>query len=95
MDSDDPEGTQPRATPLQKSNLKSPVVKDVEKLRNNGSANKDIIDRLIESDGFTINNTETNPKISVNSNITLAPNNITNQASNFNTLPPVKHSRTH
>ena len=90
MESDDPEGTPPRATPPQKSNLKSPVAKEVEKLRNNGLADKDIIDKLIESDEFTINNTETIPKKSVNPNITLAPNNITNRAFNFNTPPPVK-----
>ena len=53
-------------------------------------ADKDIIDRLIESDGFTINNKETNPKKLVNPNITPAPNSIINQASNFNTPPPVK-----
>ena len=90
MDSDDPEGTSPPATPLQKSNLKSPVTKEMEKLRNNGLADKDIIDMLIESDGFTISNTESIPKKSVNSNIALAPNNIMNQVSNFNTPPPVK-----
>ena len=48
MESDDPEGTPPQATPPQKSKLKSPVAKEVEKLRN--LADKDIIDRLIESD---------------------------------------------
>ena len=80
----------PRATPPQKSNLKSPVAKEVEKLRKNGLADKDIIDKLIESDEFTINNTETIPKKSVNLNITLTPNNITNRAFNFNTPPPVK-----
>ena len=53
-------------------------------------ADKDTIDKLIESDGFTINNAETIPKKSENPNITLAPNNITNQASNFNPPPPVK-----
>ena len=90
MESDDPEGTPPRATPPHKSNLKSPVAKEVEKLRNNGLADKDILDKLIESDGFAINNAETIPKKSVNPNITPAPNNITNQASNFNSPPPVK-----
>ena len=50
MESDDPEGTPPRATPPQK--LKIPVAKEVEKLRNNGLADEDIIDKLIESDGF-------------------------------------------
>ena len=88
MESDDPKGTPPRATPPQKSNLKSPVAKEMEKLRNNGFADKDVIDKLIESDGFTINNTETIPKKSVNPKLTLAPNNITNLASNFNTPPP-------
>ena len=43
-----------------------------------------------ESDGFTTNNTETVPKILVNPNITLAHNNSTDQALNFNTQPPVK-----
>ena len=90
MESDDPEGPLPRATPPKKSNLKSPVAKEVEKLRNNGLADKDIIDKLIESDGFTISNTETIPKKSVNPNITLAPDDTTNQASNFNIRPPVK-----
>ena len=42
------------------------------------------------SDEFTISNTESIRKKSVNPNITLAPNNKTNQASNFNTPPPVK-----
>ena len=88
MESDDQKGTPPRATPPQKSNLKSPVAKEMEKLRNNGFADKDVIDKLIESDGFTINNTETIPKKSVNPKLTLAPNNITNLASNFNTPPP-------
>ena len=59
MESDDPERTPLRVAPPQKSNLKSPVAKEVEKLRNNGHTDKDIIDKLIESDGFTTNNTET------------------------------------
>ena len=91
MESDDPERTPPRATPPQKSNLKSPVTKEVEKLRNNGHTDKDIIDKLIESDGFTINNIETISKKSVKPTITLTPNNLTNQAPNLNIPPPVKH----
>ena len=47
MESDVPEGTPSRVTPLQKSNLKSPVAKEVEKLRNNGLADKDIIDKSL------------------------------------------------
>ena len=42
----------------------------MEKLRNNGLADKDITDRLIESDGFTINNEQIIPKQLVNPNIT-------------------------
>ena len=90
MESDYLEGTPPRTTPPQKSKLKSPVAKEVEKLRNNGLADKDIIDKLIESDGFTLNNKETNSKKWVNPNITPAPNSIINEACNFSTLPPVK-----
>ena len=58
MESDDPEMTPPRAAPPRKLNLKSPVAKRVEKVRNNGHTDKDIIDKLIESDGIAINNTE-------------------------------------
>ena len=90
MESDDPEGTPPRATPPRESKLKSLVAKEVEKLRNNGLSDKDIIDRLIESDGFTLNNKETNSKKRVNPNIIPAPNSIINQVCNFNTPPPVK-----
>ena len=96
MESDDPEGTPPRATPPQESKLKSLVAKEVEKLRNNGLSDKDIIDRLIESDGFTLNNKETNSKKRVNPNIIPAPNSIINQVCNFNNPPPVKtYSRTY
>ena len=58
MESDDPERSPPRAAPPQRSNLKSPVAKEVKKLRNNRHTDKDIIEKLIESDRFTINNTD-------------------------------------
>ena len=89
MESDYPEGTPPRTTPPQKSKLKSPVAKEVEKLRNNELADKDIIDKL-ESDGFMLNNKETNSKKWVNPNITPAPISIINHDCNFSTPPPVK-----
>ena len=85
----DPERTPPRASPPQKSNLKSQVAKEVEKLRNNEHTDKDIKDKLIESDGSTINNTETISKISIRSTITLAPNSLTNHALSLKALTPV------
>ena len=85
----DPERTPPRVSPPQKSNLKSQVAKEVEKLRNNEHTDKDIKDKLIESDGFTINNTETISKISIRSTITLAPNSLTNHALSLKALTPV------
>ena len=78
-----------KASPPQKSNLKSPVAKEVEKLRNNGHTDKDIKDKLIESDGFTINNTETISKIPIRSTITLAPNSLTNHVPSLKAPTPV------
>ena len=77
MESDDQEMTPPRAAPPRKLNLKSQVAKKVEKLRNNGHTDKDIIDKLIESDGITINNTEIISKTLVKPTFTSSPNSLT------------------
>ena len=87
MESDDSERIPSRSAPSPKKKLKSPVAREVEKVRSNGHRDKVIIDKLIEPDGFTINNTETTSKSFVKPTFRSASNVPINQVHSLK-IPP-------